>query len=70
MFLLDMLLFGRKNKDKKEKTAKQIKKNSLVISCPVFGVELGETVKNNESFDGVPISAAIRSCIDYVEIHG
>lgn len=72
-----MMLFGKKNKEKKL-SKQSSRSDSLdrnqgtqgVGSKPVLGVPLTLAVKNNRSYDGIPIPALVRQCIDYVELEG
>jgi len=71
------MLFGKKNKEKK--LSKQGSRSDSLDrnqgtqgsgSRPVLGVKLGLAVKNNRSYDGIPIPAVVRQCVDYVESEG
>ncbi|KAE9549913.1 hypothetical protein FO519_006878 [Halicephalobus sp. NKZ332] len=72
-----MMLFGKKNKEKK--LAKQGTRSDSVDRSSgsqgsgakqVLGVPLSLAVKNNKCYDGVPIPMVVRQCIDYVESEG
>jgi hypothetical protein len=68
-----MHLFGRRNKEKRE-SKKQTKDSSStnenVQLRHVLGVSLANAIQNSRSFDGQPIPALIRICLDYVALHG
>ena len=63
-----MNIFGRKGK----KDAAAAKAAAAVTKelCQVLGVPLKQAVRNNPSFDGVPVPAVVRECLDYVGLYG
>ncbi|KAG5453302.1 RalA-binding protein 1 [Clonorchis sinensis] len=50
--------------------SKTYTKHSFVPETPVFGVPLNVAIQRDPSFDGVPLPAFFRHCIDYLEKYG
>ncbi|KAF7634113.1 Peptidylglycine alpha-hydroxylating monooxygenase [Meloidogyne graminicola] len=59
-----MNIFGKKSK---KGTGTNISK---IGSVQVFKVPLAQAVKNNPSFDGVPLPVLVRECLDYINFYG
>jgi RalA-binding protein 1 len=72
-----MNIFGRKSKkDGGASPASRSSKSSTNSSSKnreqrqVLGVPLKQALKNSPSFDGVPVPALVRECLDYVSLYG
>jgi hypothetical protein len=60
-----MNIFSKRNK--KTTTKANISKSNGI---QVFNVSLIQAVKNNPSFDGIPLPALVRECLDYIMFYG
>uniref|UniRef100_A0A914YMJ9 Rho-GAP domain-containing protein n=1 Tax=Panagrolaimus superbus TaxID=310955 RepID=A0A914YMJ9_9BILA len=67
-----MLLFKRKDKKltKQNSRSDSVDRNSGNQSKPILSVPLKTAVTNSKCYDGIPVPALVRNCIDYVEENG
>uniref|UniRef100_A0A914KGF9 Rho-GAP domain-containing protein n=1 Tax=Meloidogyne incognita TaxID=6306 RepID=A0A914KGF9_MELIC len=63
-----MNLFSKKSK--KGTTATTTNELFKIGGIQLFKLPLVQAVKNNPSFDGVPVPALIRECLDYIAFYG
>ncbi|VDO94877.1 unnamed protein product [Soboliphyme baturini] len=59
-----------KSKSRGHETTPPVHSSVSSIACPLFGVSLSECLRNNPSYDNVPVPAVVRQCIDYVNDKG
>ena len=71
-----MNIFGRKHKKDGDSSAgggssKSGSKSKATsrADCQVLTVPLKQAVRNSPSFDGIPIPAVVRECLDYVTLY-
>lgn len=62
-----MNLFSKKSK--KGTTATTTNELFKIGGIQLFKLPLVQAVKNNPSFDGVPVPALIRECLDYIAFY-
>nr|CAD2127567.1 unnamed protein product [Meloidogyne enterolobii] len=62
-----MNLFSKKSKKGTTTTTNELFKTGGI---QLFKLPLAQAVKNNPSFDGVPVPALIRECLDYIAFYG
>ncbi|KAI3420331.1 hypothetical protein GPALN_003640 [Globodera pallida] len=69
-----MHLFGRKGKKVGGTVGKagkeEAQQQQRLLRLRVLGVPLAQAVRNNPSYDGVPVPAVVRECLDFISLYG
>jgi RalA-binding protein 1 len=65
-----MLLFKRKDKKLTKQNSRSDSTDRNLATKPILSVPLKIAVANSKCYDGIPVPALVRACIDYVEENG